>query len=172
MYCSRSGMVWFIFVLITSCLIQEGAAIAGEAFPFKSSEIVKSAVDSKNGTGYAILSKGRILYFKRWITQDASALEATFIDSNYFEDKQRDWFDDRYLEGKILWLSKLVLNKTDNQTVIKAFRDKKYLKEVQKNGDIIYKIPGTNYSEFYFAVRQPGDFIDNASVKLRYVMTL
>ncbi|WP_269145395.1 hypothetical protein [Geomonas sp. RF6] len=43
---------------------------------------------------------------------------------------------------------------------------------MQKNGDLVYHIPVTTYSVFYFAIKSPGVYIEDAIVKLRYVMTL
>jgi hypothetical protein len=145
---------------------------APERFPFSSVEILTSHVDADSGTGYAILTGGRFLHYKRWLTEDASALEATLIDTNKLPDRERNWHSDEYIRARILWLSKLVLNERDNRVVVAALRERKYDKKVEENGEIVYTIPGTNYSEFYFAVRQPGDAAEEAAVKVRYVLTL
>lgn len=161
-----------LILLLTCSVALARNTKATEGFPVRSPEIIKSFVDAKTGTGYAILSKGRLFFYKRWLTPDANALEATVIDTNKIPDKDKDWFSENYIQDRILWLSKLVLNETDHKKVIKAFKEKTYRKEIQKNGDIVYHISDTNYSEFYFAVRQPGDYIEDATVKFRYVLTL
>jgi hypothetical protein len=171
--CKMIKLIICVLVVIMGYSYAHGAgAEAGNAFPFKSAEILKSYVDSKSSSGCAILTNGRMLYYKRWLTEDSSALEATLVDTNEVPDTQKDWFSDDYISGRILWLSKLVLNETDNRIVMTVFKEKKYKKEIQKDGVIVFHIPGTNYSEFYFAVRQPGGYIDDASVKVRYVLTL
>lgn len=165
-------IIFVLMMTLESAIAYGAGAKADKTFSFHSSEIVKSSIDAETGIGYAVLTKGRFLYYKRWLTNDANALEATVIDTNKIPDKQRNWFSDKYIQGRILWMAKLVLDKSDNTTVIKAFKERKYRKEIQRNGDIVFIIPGTTYSEFYFAVRQPGAYIDDASIKVRYVMTL
>jgi hypothetical protein len=160
------------FALLGFCSLRSPAVENQSSFPFKSPEIDKATIDTSNRTGFAILNKGQLLYFKRWATDAHNAFEATLIDANLYDADKKDWFNEKYVQSRILWLSDLVLNKVDKETVAKVFRDQKFKKTTGKNGEIIYSIPGTTYSEFFFAVKQPGDYFEQTSIKVRYVMQL
>ncbi|UFS71964.1 hypothetical protein LPW11_07170 [Geomonas sp. RF6] len=142
------------------------------SFSFQTADMRTCLEDGKSNAGYAILSKGRFLYYKRWLTEDSNALECVLVDTNKVPDKHKDWFNGDCVFERMLYLSKLALSERDIKAVERSLKEKTYQKETQKNGDLVFHIPGTTYSEFYFAIRRPGDYIEDAIVKLRYVMTL
>jgi hypothetical protein len=171
MNCAKK-IIPFLFVLFGFCLIKSLSAENGNSFPFKSPEIDKATIDAQNRTGFAILKKGQLLYFKRWVTDAHNAFEATLIDANLYDMDKKDWFNEKFIQSRIVLLSDLVLNKVDKETVTKAFREIKFKKTTGKNGEVIYSILGTTYSEFFFVVKQPGDYFEQACIKVRFVMQL